>query len=409
MNTTISRRDFLKKAGLSAGAAGLALGGSWPVSGQSAINVVAILPLTGTFAGPGNEALRGVQLSLDGAQAGGRPINLIVEDTGTTPAQGLEKAQKVLADDTVDFVIGPISSAVTAAIRDRVLQSRAIWFIPTTGAGASPTVPGLCSDRVFAGVNTFSLSNAFAPWVKDNVADEAYLFFSNYVFGQSTAEQFTQGFEGAGGTIVGQSAPPLGTNDFAPFLTEVANAGPRALFVFIPGGPAIDFVKQFSEFGLNDSIKLTGLGSSFINLFLPAMGDAAVGAISSLHYGPEQNLPANVAFKDAYAAAYGRPTGPSFYAMMGFDFGNTVIGSANATGGDTSDGAALSKVIETLDINSPRGPLSYSLQTHDPIQNIYIRETRKVSGKTANIVVDVLPNVVVPQEVGAGGICDLSA
>ena len=408
MNYSVSRRTFLKQAGLAAGAVTLSLGSGIRVLGQDAINVALILPQTCSFAGPGGEAIRGAQLVLEGAQAAGRSINLIIEDTGTDPSQGLEKAQKVLADDSVDFVIGPISSAVSAAMRDEVLASRAIWFIPTTGAGASPTVGGLCSPKIFAGVNTFALSNAFGPWVKENVADEVYIFVNNYVFGNSTAAQFRAGFEGAGGTIVGEGLPPLGTSDFASFLTPIINDRPQALFTFIPGGNGINFVKQFDEFGLKESTKLTGLGSSFVNLFLPAMGDAAVGAISSLHYGPEDDNPANVAFKAAYAEKYERPTGPSFYAMMAYDFARTLLAAVEATDGDTGNLDGLVSAIENLDLDSPRGPLSYS-STHDPVQNIYVRETQAQSaGPPLNIIVDTIPNVEVPVEVGVDGECDLS-
>lgn len=410
MKPTISRRDFLKKTGLAVGGATLMMGHGWTSFGQDVVNVGVILPQTGTFAVPGGEALRGLQLSLDGATAGGRQINLIVEDSGTNPSQGLEKTEKILSDDNIDFLVGPISSAVTAAMRDRVLESKAIWFIPTTGAGASPTVAGLCSPKVFAGVNTFALSNAFAPWVKANVADEVYIFVNNYAFGQSTSAQFRKGFEAVGGTIVGEGLPPLGTSDFAAFLTPIANLKPQALFTFVPGGNGINFVRQFAEFGLKDDTLLTGIGSSFVNIALPAMGDAAVGAISSLHYGPEELNAPNVAFTGAYAAAYGRPVGPSFYAMMAFDFGNTVKGVLGDLDGDLSDTAAVVNSIENLDINSPRGPLRYSLQTHDPIQNIYIRRTVAIpGGAPENVVIDVLPNVVVPQEEAAGEICDLSA
>lgn len=410
MKLSLSRRDFLKKAGLTAGATTLALGSGWRVLGQGTLNIVLLLPQSGSFAGPGGEAIRGAQLVLDGAEAGGRAVNLIVEDTATDPSTGLEKAEKVLADDDVDFVIGPISSAVTAAMRDRVLQSRAIWFIPTTGAGASPTVEGLCSPQIFAGVNTFALSNAFGPWVKENVADEVYIFVNNYVFGNSTAAQFRAGFEAAGGTIVGEGLPPLGTSDFASFLTPIINDQPQALFTFVPGSNGINFVKQFEEFGLKENTKLTGLGSSFVNLFLPAMGSAAVGAFSSLNYGPEDtSIPANVEFRDAYAAAYGRPTGPSFYAMMAYDFARTALAVTDQLSGDTSNVAAVVDAIENLELDSPRGPLSYSA-THDPITNIYVRETQAQEGDAPplNIVVDTIPNVEVPVDVAVGGPCDLS-
>lgn len=169
----------------------------------------------------------------------------------------------------------------------------------------------------------------------------------------------------------------------------------------------MNFVRQFDEVGLKDVSQLTGIGSSFINIALPAMGEAAVGAVSSLNYGPEELLPANVAFRDAYAAAFNRPTGPSFYAMMAFDFGNTIKG---VLGGDLSDTTAVVKSVGNLDIDSSRGPLRYSLQTHDPIQNLYIRRTVAIpGGAPQNVVVDVLPNVEVPQEEAAGNICDLSA
>src|SRR5438309_1377693 len=81
-------------------AAGM-VGGQPPTRGP--IKVGFLVPLSGANAQNGRDILNGFLLYLEeiGYRAGGRPIQLIVEDDEAIPAVGLTKARKLIERDKV--------------------------------------------------------------------------------------------------------------------------------------------------------------------------------------------------------------------------------------------------------------------------------------------------------------------
>jgi branched-chain amino acid transport system substrate-binding protein len=186
--------------------------------------------------------------------------------------------------------------------------------------------------------------------------------------------------------------PPLGTSDFAPYLSKVVAAKPPAIFCFFAGGDAVNFVKQWEQFGLHKTTKLTGQGFMVEEEVLPAQGEAAVGTISVLNWALTLDNPANLAFRERFKANY--QSEPAIYAMMGYDAANVIIRSVTA--GKGTDKAALISAIEDMTLDSPRGPVTFNRRTHEAIQSYFVRETRMVSGRPTNVVVANLPKAETP-------------
>ena len=184
----------------------------------------------------------------------GRKIDLVVEDLQGDPAIALSKTKKVLATFKPHFFVGPIGSAEDAAIKDTATKANTIWLILTQGAGAEDTVLPICSRNAFSvSWNNWQLSAPFAKWAYSNIAKEFWLAYENYNWGQGAGAVFKELFEQAGGKILGSIAPPIGTTDFAPYLTKILSAKPPAVFCFFAGGDAVNFVKQWHQFGLNQT------------------------------------------------------------------------------------------------------------------------------------------------------------
>src|SRR5687768_18553926 len=72
------------------------------------IKIGFLAPLTGPFAQIGKDMVNGTELFLDetGRQAGGRKIELIVEDTEGNPATALNKSRKLVEQDKVHVLTG---------------------------------------------------------------------------------------------------------------------------------------------------------------------------------------------------------------------------------------------------------------------------------------------------------------
>jgi branched-chain amino acid transport system substrate-binding protein len=167
---------------------------------------------------------------------------------------------------------------------------------------------------------------------------------------------------------------------------------PPAIFCFFAGGDAVNFVKQWQQFGLSKTTKLTGQGFLAEEAVLPAQGEAAVGAITVLNWAATLDIPANKVFKDQFKAKYNSE--PAIYAMNGYDAAHIIIQAVTAA--KSTETTALISAIENMTLDSPRGLVKFDQKTHEAIQRYYVRDTKLVAGQPESVVIADLPIVETP-------------
>ena len=113
---------------------------------------------------------------------------------------------------------------------------------------------------------------------------------------------------------------------------------------------------------------------------LEAVGDAAEGIETTLHYGDGIDTPRNKAFRLNYAKAY--KLQPDVYAVQGYDAGLLLIAGLNAVKGDVAKKKEIIAAMEKAQIDSPRGHWTMS-SAHNPVQDMYLR---KVVGKENKVM-----------------------
>ncbi|MBV9119243.1 MAG: ABC transporter substrate-binding protein, partial [Chloroflexi bacterium] len=121
--------------------AALASGGaSGSAAAGTPLKVGFITSLTSTFGVIGKAMQAGFQLYMDqaGNKAGGRPIQILIEDEGGDPKVALDKAKKLIEQDKVDVLAGVVLSPSTYAIMDYIEKSapRKVLLVGTN-AGAN--------------------------------------------------------------------------------------------------------------------------------------------------------------------------------------------------------------------------------------------------------------------------------
>jgi branched-chain amino acid transport system substrate-binding protein len=413
-----SRRSFLRTAGVVAGGAWLAgCAPTTPTTGSSApakpaaaataapaapaaakpapastLKVGVLLPYSGVYAVLGESITNGMQMYFDSVSntAGGRGITLIKEDEGSTPDEGLRKARKLLEQDQVDMVAGTVSSAIAAAIRDPMHESKTIYI--SANAGLNDLTRARKSPYIFR--TAFSNAQPSIPMgeylVKQGLR-RVFVSAADYAAGKESLASFKEGFLAAGGEIVGEIYPPFPNTDYAPYLTQIAQARPQASYSFYAGSDAVNFVKQFGEFGLNKDMKLCGSGFMLEEDVLPAQGQAALGGISGLHWALNLDNPENRAFTQAYRQKFNKDA--DVYAMQGYDTARVIVEALSKTQGDTTNKDKLVDAIASVKFASPRGPFEFDPESHNPIQNIYVREVRESGGKLGNYVIETFPAI----------------
>jgi branched-chain amino acid transport system substrate-binding protein len=212
-------------------------------------------------------------------------------------------------------------------------------------------------------------------YAQDKGMKKVFLMAPNYQAGKDAMAGFKRYYKGE---IADEVYVPLGQLDYSAELTKIAAAKPDAIFVFLPGGMGVNFVKQFRQAGLADKI-------AFLSAFtvdestLPAQQDAALGFFGGANWAPNLDNPQNKAFVAAYEKEYNAV--PATYAFQAYDAALLIDSALKATKGDTSNKAALRAALAKADFKSLRGAFKFNTN-HYPIQDFYlVKVAKRADGK----------------------------
>ncbi len=356
------------------------------VAQTSNLKVGVLAPLSGVYASLGTNKVNGIRMAFNqkDMKVGGRTIELTVEDTEAKPEEGLRKARKLVEQDNADILIGVISSAVGYAIKQYVGRAKKVWI--TTGAAADGIFKKSNNNPYAfrASLSTWQANNPMGTWLAEKGYKRVYLTGPDYAMGHDAVETFAKTFTVKGAQRVGAAYPPLGTTDFAAYLAEIKRAEPDLVYASFAGSDAVRFVQQFASFGLKGAIKLAGYGYLAEEDTIPAQGQAAVGIDSSLNWAYGIDTPMNKEFVANYRKVYNAL--PTVDSVAGYVGAQVIWDAFNRLGGAAASQEALSSAIEATKIDTPHGPISFDPDTHNVIQNIYIREVAEEGGEIHNKV-----------------------
>ena len=379
----------------------LTLGMLWLAasSGQAAekppIKVGMLLAYTGIVPLQARTTTDGCELAFDevGRKAGGRPIQVFKEDSEMNPTVALTKVRRMIEEYKVNVVIGPVSSAEALAIYDYVLKSNVIWIIPVAFT-RELTAPDKANEKMFRTTETSDQGNyPMGKWMVKNTAyRNVVLVAPDFAGGHHNAEAFKAGFEEAGGKVIKEVYPKLGTMDFASYLATMDVKGAEAVYAWFVGTDSVRFVQQYQEFGMKKKFPLYGYITVVDDPYLPSIGDAALGTIAGSHYPVNLDTPKNRAFMKAYQGKYGEP--PYRYSEYGYTAGNMIGAAVELLKGEIEDTSRVAKEIKKVasQIEAPSGPLAFD-QYNQRIINLYIVKTEKREGKVGNVVIDKIGKV----------------
>ena len=343
---------------------------------QEKLKVGVIASLSGPPAALGQQLRNGVQLAVKnlGGKLGGRDVELIVVDDETKPDVAVTKIQALVDRDGAEFVIGPIFSNILGAIMAPATKANAILISPN--AGTSNFAGKDCNPNFF--VTSYQNDQVFGAagkYAQDIGIKKVYLMAPNYQAGRDALNGFKSFFKGE---IADETFVPLGHLDYSAELARIAAAKPDAIYVFLPGGMGVNFVRQFRQAGLADNVK-------FLSAFtvdestLPAQQDAAIGFLGGSNWAPNLDNPQNKKFVADYEAEF--KAVPATYAFQAYDAALLIDGALKLTNGNTKDKDALRAALKKANFTSLRGGFKFNTNNY-PIQDFYmVKVAKRADGK----------------------------
>jgi len=412
----LSRRRFIAAASSAAalaacGPAAPAASGA-PATATAAATATAgkplkigqLLPFTKVYAELGNSMKRSTDLYLKqkGGKLANRPVTVIYEDEANDPVVGAQKTQKFIEQDQVDLMMGIVATPIAYAIRNTVDAAKMI-FIETNAGGNALTrattdcKPACKSKYIFrASFSSYQISYPIGEYFATKRGiKEAFTFVADYGFGTESQADFTAGFTKGGGKVTGSLKAPLGNADFLPFVTQIKNQPTKDIYSFFSGTDAIGYIKAWNQLGMPGAgYRMNGAGFLTEQDVLKEVKEQANGAVTSLFWAVTLDNAENKAFVDAYQKEYNLL--PDVFAVQAWDGMTAVDLALQATKGDTSNKEAFIAALEGVKFKSPRGDFEFDKDTHNPIQDMYIREVKVQGGQAVNTIVDKVARVTDP-------------
>ncbi len=358
---------------------------------QETIKVGILVALEGAFAAGGADAVRNVELALKqaGGMAGGKKIETVVAPTDTTPDTATRMARKLIEQDKVDVIIGPLSGSEGIAMRDY-----------------AKTIPGKTVINGISGAlettwvdpakNFFRFNLDGAQWgaglgsyvVKTKNWKRIAAVSADYSFGYTNFLGFAADFCKAGGDIVERLWVPLGSSDFAGVIAKLPD-NVDAIYLGLGGTDAINFLNQYQQAGTK--INLIGGTIMADQTVLTSRGKAKEALVGTPISGPIANdNPAPEwtgyvkAYQDAFPADKRFPS-PSLFGVGYYNATLALIAGLNEVKGDLGDNQSkLHAALSALKLKTPLGEVTLN-ENRQATGTVFINEVVDGPGGTLTI------------------------
>jgi len=351
-----------------------ALAGGSPAAAQEELRIGFAVPLTGVWTGPGADMKHGLELYLDEqhGQFAGAKVTVIYEDTQAVPATAVIKAQKLIEQDKVQIIMGGAPATEGYALAPLTNRFGVPYIAPVV-SGDDLTQREKAKYPLFVrtGWTSSQTTHVLGQWACEQGIKRVSIVAADYAFGHESAGGFQQVFEDCGGKVVQKIWPPLGNQDFGPFLAQIKHDVDAVFTVLVANMPA-QFAKQYKAAGLTP--RLIGQGTSADEFVLPSMGDEALGYVTVLQYSAALETPKNEAFVKKFRAKFGKV--PGYYAETNYTSAQWIDEAMKKAGGKWPGSKEFVRLMAETRLDSVRGPLRFD-DMMNPIQNVYIRKVER--------------------------------
>ena len=367
---------------------------------KGTLKVGGLATLEGAFTILGEDSMRGIELALREADytAGGYKIELIQASSDASPDGALRAARKLVEQDAVAILIGPLSGSEGLALKGYAKTQSQATFINGSSAAQDTTLREPAE-------NFFRFSTDGAQWMAGLgtyvYEEKGYKTIAtigeDYSFPYTMLFGFLSEFCAAGGEVTDRFWVPIGQKDFGSIIAAIPD-DIDALWVGLGGGDAVNFLTQYQQAG--GDIPFIGGSITVDQSILSQKGSAKKALIGTPSAGPQADGWDNAdwqAFVKLYQEGFPenqRFPSPSLFATSYYTATKAMIEALNAVDGDLSDGqATFREALSTMELASPTGPVTLD-ENRNGIANIFLTEVVEgPNGTLQNTLINVVPEV----------------
>lgn len=377
----------------------LALGVLASPAAAEDIKIGVISILEGAFAALGQDGIRGAELAVAEAngEVAGNKIEVITMSSDASPDSAVSAARKLIEQDGVDMIVGPLSGSEGLALRDLSKSYPAVTFLNGSSAAQDTTLRD-------ASENFFRFGGDGAQWMV-GVGSYAYndlgykkvaVVAEDYSFPYTQVLGFMTEFCSAGGKVSQKFWTPIGAKDYSSIVYSIP-PDVDAVFVALGGADAVNFLTQYNQAGGDKPI--IGGSITIDQSILDSEGPFKKQLIGAPAGTPTVSDFEGEEWK-AFVASYTKkfPDGfsaPSIFAHHYYMSAHAAILALEEVKGDLSNNqAAFRAALTNLQFVTPTGGTMRLDENRNGIVDNFVTEVfQREDGTLGNRVVKVVRDV----------------
>lgn len=345
-----------------------------PALADDTIKIGVMEPLSGTFKDIGERYLAGVEYAAEvlNKKGGllGKKLEVVPVDSELKPAIATRKATKLILKDGVKHFCGGTGSSVAGAMVQLAAQHDLVFY--TYGMAAASLTGPKCDSHFFrACLNTDQQSAALAYWVAEKGFKKIFCIGQDYSFGQEAVAGFIKKLKELNpkAEIVGTKFHPIGTKDFAPYVSEIIASEADLVFTSNWGSDLTLLLKQAKPLGLkakfacyyiNDENAIQSVGND----------EAVIGSYGAESYMLSIPNKANAEFVQGFKDSKGYY--PSW--LRGKAYAATMFWAAAVQKAGTDEPNKVAKAWEGLDYDGIAGKWHMQAANHQTLMPAWVAE-----------------------------------
>jgi branched-chain amino acid transport system substrate-binding protein len=361
------------------------------------IKIGVLTTLLGPFVALGQDTYRGVQLAFKqvGYKVAGKTIKLYLEGTDATAGLARDKVRKLVEQDGVDFVIGPLSGDEGLyGVKPYAKLHPNITFINGTSAAQDTTLRSPAK-------NFFRFTTDGVQWMA-GLGSYVYnvkhyhrmaMVGEDYSYPYTQLAGFMYEFCAAGGHMVQKNWVPLGTHDYSSVVTRIPT-NIDAIYVALGGSDAVNFLKAYTQFGGKAPMVAGSITLDQVVLSTKgALLSRVVGVPSAAPTADNNPTPAWQRFVQQYRTMPGHLAFPDLFAEGYYVEARAAILALQQVHGDLSGGQKkFQNALAHLRFSTPTGTV-YLDHNRQAVGNNFLIEVTKGPNGLYNRLLKVIPHV----------------
>lgn len=345
-------------------------------SGDSAIKIGGVAPLSGGVAVYGVECKNGIDLAIEEINAAGgvngQKLQFICEDDEGDPAKSVNAYKKLVTSDEVSIIIGSLTSGCTIAITQQAQANGVLQIAPAATAVAVTDAGNYIFRTCYTDPFQGRVGGKFAA-VNLGAKTAAVLYDIGNDYSVGLRDNFIEEFTKRGGAVVANESYITNDKDFNAQLTKIKSTNPEVVYLPDYYGTVALIAKQLRAQGITCPI----VGADGWDGLTENAGDEVLGGYYSNHYAEDSTDEKVQKFVGAFKAKFGKA--PNAFAALGYDSVYMLKTSIEKAG--SADAEKVRASLESIDGEFVTGHIVFD-KNRNPLKSaVMVKLEKNEEGK----------------------------